>query len=138
MGMIKSATVKAADYGIFIMLLIDILEDSDIDVKEDVIFTQDNASIHQAKSLKVLEKSRELKFYFLPPYCPTLAPVETMFGIIKRKIKSQYIYGKLNFSKESGRKAIVEATNAIYIKIIQKLWIKFVEIAKTCIISNHV
>ena len=46
-----------------------------------------NASIHHGKLLKKLATQEDLEIVFLPPYSPELAPIETVFALIKAKIR---------------------------------------------------
>jgi transposase len=43
---------------------------------------------------------------YLPPYSPTLAPVEMIFGFIKSNIKKKYQSKSINFGKKEGNEAI--------------------------------
>ena len=46
-----------------------------------------NASIHFGGLIKKLAAQEEINILFLPPYCPELAAVETVFAVIKAKVK---------------------------------------------------
>jgi transposase len=104
----------------FIALLVKALEDVKIDAKNRVIFMQDNAIIHLSKITKAFVTSKDLRLYCLPQYTPTLALVELVFGIIKRKIKSKRATAKINYSKPSGKKAIIESISKIGEDVIRK------------------
>jgi transposase len=51
--------------------------------------------------------------HFIPPYTPTLAPIELVFGVIKKRIKSEKEKRAINFSKKKGKMCIIEAMNQI-------------------------
>ena len=47
----------------------------------------DNASIHKTSIIKDLIMQNELHMLTIPPYCPSLNPIETIIQAIKTKLK---------------------------------------------------
>jgi transposase len=109
-GMLKTKTVSSADFSIFLMLMKEILVKVNVDTKRRVVVHADNAKIHVSKLMRKVARNIDLKFSFLPPYCPEIAPVELMFDIIKSKMSPKRREKVVNFSKKEGMETIVQAT----------------------------
>ena len=78
-----------------------------------VIITMDNASIHSSKKTNKVITELDLRVELLPSYSQNLAPVELAIGIIKNLIAKDSSLKECNFSKASGRNAVIEAMKAI-------------------------
>ena len=65
-----------------------------------------NSSIH--RSAKVQNNLKERNWYglFLPPYAPELAPIELLFGILKKQIISRKTNVVINLKKWIGNKNV--------------------------------
>ena len=84
-GMIKTNTVNSVDHSSFLTLLGYLMSLRGISVESDLILTIDNASIHSSKDIHNIMRRLKVKMWFIPPYSPSLAPVEIVFRIINRK-----------------------------------------------------
>ena len=74
---------------------------------DNIYMILDNCSYHKSsETIKQLWNS-EMKIVFLPPYSPSLAPIELIFGWIKRKLCKNLIGTKLSLDSK-------EASNAIF------------------------
>ena len=88
LGIIKRGTVWAIDYALFITVLIKVISWWGFDVKNDVVFLQDDCfDPPWKKIIKRLAIEEDLKMLFLPAYCPELALIETLFSLIKAKVR---------------------------------------------------
>jgi transposase len=134
-AMIKEKSTKGFDYSLFLAILVEFTKQNGVNLSEDLIILQDNASIHHSKKVKRFANSEKLKMYFLPSYCPELAPVELMFGWIKAKIRAVYSEEGLNFSEESGKSTICSILGSISKESRQKIWIKEIREARKCILE---
>jgi hypothetical protein len=137
-GWLKDKTTRAFDYLLFLKVLVDILEENGINNKQDVIIVQDNAVIHHSKIIKSFVRKEGLVVYFLPPYSAELAPVELVFGWIKKKMKTNYHAAALNFGAKNGKDAIVETMQHILVETVQKVWMKVMKEWKKCIVEQYV
>lgn len=54
----------------------------------------DNAKIHKDPDLIQMIRSWGIIPIFLPPYCPFFNPIEIVFGLVKREMKSAYQEGR--------------------------------------------
>ena len=95
----------------------------------------DNASIHLTNEVKRISKHLSFGLQYLPPYCPHLAPIELIFGVVKRRISNQKNKNLIDFSKLSGKKAIVNSLEHISTEICMNFWRKFIKEAKASIMS---
>ena len=69
----------------------------------------DNAPIHLSKETQAIFRQISLPTLFLPPYSPTLAPVELFFRYLKSKIKSVKSKNKTVYGTKSGDNTIFNA-----------------------------
>lgn len=49
----------------------------------------DNAAIHKSEKTKEIIEKHGHELLFLPPYSPDFNPIEKVFGVLKRKLKSE-------------------------------------------------
>ena len=81
----------------------------------------DNAPWHQAKwVLEHLDKEG-ISYIFIPPYTPELAPVELLFGFLKRRITRNRSEA-LNFRTKRGRRVIADELLAIDWETVKAMW----------------
>ena len=73
----------------------------DIESK-NVLICLDNASTHTASNTIWRIKELELNVMFLPPYSPSLAPVELFFKKIKTQFRNYNWNKTINFNKPHG------------------------------------
>ena len=82
----------------------------------------DNWAWHRARSIIEYWKSINLRLYFIPPYCPEMAPVEVYFSELKRKFIKTNQASSLNLKSEAWinkMKLWIFSTDQAYIR---RLW----------------
>ena len=94
---------------------------------DNVIIAMDNASIHSSKKTNKGIVKLGLQVEMLPPYSPTLAPVEMVFGITKNIIAKDNSLKEWNFSQVSGRNTVIEAIKAINANSVRSIWSLFIK-----------
>ena len=72
-----------------------------------------NASIHCSLIVQKFAILERFWMFYLPQYYLKLAPVELVFGAIKKKLRSQSWRGTINFNTNSGLERIFHATAEI-------------------------
>ena len=97
-------TVNSEDYCLYLTLLSKSLKGTENGIYNDVTVIQDNASIHRINIVKTTASREKFTMYLLPHYSPDLAPVELMFGAVKRKIKGEILRQGCRFSSECGKR----------------------------------
>ena len=135
MCIICSGTTSSKKFWIFLMLLKKFIEIWTPISTENVDITMDNAVIHHSKITSKAATALELKILLLPPYSPSLAPVEWVFGICKKKMAATRKWRFIDFEKRYGRREIVEILLQIDRKMIRRIWVKFLEEAKAIILN---
>ena len=97
----------------------------------------DNASIHRTPQARSIAKSYNMNIIGLPPYCPHLALVEFVFGMIKDHIKHLLTDEIIDYEKESGKKAIITGLKRLSPVKVVNMWMKIVKEAKLSIILTY-
>ena len=87
-AMFVNETIKSEKYSIFLVVLHYLLKFAGKNIKDEVIFLQDNATIHHGKLIKRIATKLDLWMHFLPTYSSEIAAVELIFGVLKRKIRT--------------------------------------------------
>ena len=68
-----------------------------------------------------------MNLMFLPPYSPSLAPIELIFGLIKQKLCKQSIGVKLNLNTKEASKKILDVIKSLSKQCVIKTFAKFYE-----------
>jgi hypothetical protein len=92
-------------------------------------FLVDNARTHTSKYTKSMISSMGLTVRYTPPYCPEVAPVEQIFGILKAKIREQTCLEKISLEKGKTAKLIFEIIGGVKLGSLLKPW---AVVAKEC------
>ena len=102
-----NGTTRSRHFWIFILLLHEFIESQSgkQDKHPKLIF--DNAKIHLTADVRRLCSYLRFEINTLPPYSPQLAPVETIFGISKKRFQARYKEIGMNFGKPSGKRAVL-------------------------------
>ena len=100
---------------------------------EDVTVTLDNARIHLTWKAQRVAHMLVMKVMWLPPYSPSLAPVEWVFRISKKRLASQRDHTIINFSKNYSKIAITDTLNKMNSIVGSRIWLRFIEESKECI-----
>ena len=111
----------------FIKLLKYSLSKLKIDLNFLTIFILDNVSYHRFAQTVDWLKYHEIYVEFLPPYCPTFAPMETLFKYIKSDVREIGTENTINFNEECEVEVIKEPCLRITDKAWQQAWISFVK-----------
>ena len=135
MWIICSGTTNSKKFWIFLMLLKKFIEIWTQIKAENVVITMDNTVIHHSKITLKAVTALELKILLLPPYSPSLAPVEWVFGICKKKLAATRKWRLIDFEKRYGRREIAEILLQIDRTMIMRIWVKFLEEAKSIILN---
>ena len=85
-AMVSNKTTNTQVFIYFLMKMIDWWSDNDNFGSKNLNLILDNYPYNKSKKAIVYLKTLKLKIYFLPPYSPSLALIELMFGWIKKKI----------------------------------------------------
>ena len=132
---LKNVAVDSEDFITFLLILEAYLSKwINIGINSTWV-TLDNAATHTSRKTKFAAKKLNFRLNYLPTYSPTLAPVELVFGILKRKIASQRKCKTIDFRKKSGKEVIIDALDSISSALGTKLWIRFVKEAKKWVIN---
>jgi transposase len=67
-----------------LLKLIETLDKEDIEWKKKKILVLDNAAIHRSKLVTNLLSNAQIPYMFLGPYSYRMAPIEELFGHIKK------------------------------------------------------
>ena len=93
---------------------------------ETVRICLDNSSIHFTKNAQKFASLIFIKIYSIFQYCPHLSPVDTIFVILKSKIRQLRANESICFTSNHGRNAIFEASKELDNLWIRKVWGRFI------------
>ena len=85
----------------------------------------DNWAIHRANKVKKYWTRTGVRLYYLPAYCPELAPVELYFSQLKSKLKKKIGGTKINLKTEAFIDQVANNIHSFTRESILKLWYAF-------------
>ena len=135
-AMFVNETIKSEQYSIFLVVLHYLLKFVGKNIKDEVIFLQDNAAIHHGKLIKRIATKLDLWMHFLPAYSPEIAAVELIFGVLKRKICTTRTAHLNDFGADGGKELIMNSLNSIRSDTIIKTWKRVIGKAKDLIVAQ--
>lgn len=106
---------RSSDFSSFILKMI---KENNL-LGKKYIFILDNCKIHRSKLLLKVQKIAN--FIFLPPYSPMLNPIETLFSLLKRKIRKKF-YQSIEQVISALKKIISEIKDEIYVSLVEHLY----------------
>ena len=119
---IKEGTIKAHDFVEYINQMIEIMKSS-WDIKnEEIGLILDNCAVHSAKETLKYMKEAKINVYFIPPYCPELAPIEKYLSILKQRVLNKGISSPINLNSSKGKELIKQWTQEMKESDIKSLW----------------
>ena len=134
---ISNKTTNSGQFWKFVLLVQKFVEMCTHITMDQTRILLDNASIHLSEFTKRITKMLRVRMMFLPQYSPQLAPVELVFGMLKRKISSKRRQKPINFSSIKGKKEISYTLNDFWQAKAKRLWLVFVNEAKKWILLCH-
>ena len=131
---ITKDTTDSKNFWKFLILLAKFIELwTQLNILEWRIFL-DNASIHLSDKTRHTSKKLGLRMRSLPQYSPRLAPVEIVFGMMKRIIAMKKEKKVIRFSLLNGRKEVSYSLKKFSKTKALRLWSVFVYEAKKAIL----
>ena len=88
-GILSSRTTMSDDFWRFLLIVQNFIKMCLYLKVEDVTISLDNAPIHLSSRTRRAAHIMGLRVMWLPPYSPSLAPVEWVFGLSKKKLDSR-------------------------------------------------
>ena len=93
-------TINRSVFCDFIKLLKYAFSKLNIDIISQTVLILDNALYYRSSQTVELLRHHEIWVEFLPPYCPSLAPVEALSKFIKSGVRRLTINKSVNFKKK--------------------------------------
>ena len=124
--MILKSAMTSQKFWWFLMILRDYTEEVLRKNMDMVKITSNNTRIHLAIKMQIATGYLKLNMHIFPPYSLQLAPVEWVFGIIKRITPTMKSAIMIDFSKKSGDTAIHQALRRINENLGKRIWHKFI------------
>ena len=105
--------------------------------QSQIVVTLDNVSIHWTSKTMKKDSSLGMKIVGLPPYCPHLAPAEFVFGMVKGYLRNRLSNKIVDYSKGSGKRAIIEGLEWMNIEKGIRIRSKIIKEAKIAILEAY-
>ena len=139
MNLFKYWSTTQQEITLFIELMFEYLQKYQKIKPDEVGIILDNWSWHRANSIIEYSKNINTRLYFIPSYCPEMAPVEVYFSELKRKFIKSNQSNSLKLESEdwiNKMKLWVFNTNQEYIR---RLWCGFLSklAGNLDILMNH-
>ena len=127
---ITKGTTNSNSFLWFLKHLIEDIKKTENINSDEIMLILDNAPVHQANIILEYINESKMIWVFLPQYSPELAPVETVFAILKQKAwKSANREVKLE--SEEGVHLVTDWFQKIGSMVIKKLWERFYAIIRS-------
>ena len=124
-AMISNATTNTQVFIYFLNRMIEWLIKNNKFGFKNINLILDNCPYNKSKeAIKNMQKL-PIKIYFLPPYSPSLAPIELMFGWIKIIINKRSIGMKINLKSKEANNQIFKVFKDINNELTRKMFSKF-------------
>ena len=94
-----------------------LIENNNFEFK-NVVLMLDNLSWHRTSKIIDLWQKYSFKIWYIPPYSPLFAPVELVFGILKRKLAQKYKGKRTSLSNYEGFTLVVMCLEEIKAEVI--------------------
>ena len=107
----------------FLKFIFKYLKEQDVSPCETRIIL-DNWAIHRAKNVKSYWRSIGVSLYYLPSYCPELAPIELYFSRLKANM-IENIEHQIDLKSDASLPIISRCIQAISKEWIRKVWQNF-------------
>ena len=136
LAMALSETMDSKRFCLFLKILELIISRHCHNFEKLLTVIMDNARTHSSRLTKKVIEGLEFKIRFLTPYCPEVAPVERVFGLIKSKLR--FIGGtqSINFDKQEGIELIFELIISIREDSWKQTWIGVIREGRRSIVST--
>ena len=134
--MTLDGTTNSKSFILYLLILSSLVKMSFKNIEFPIIWVVNNSTVHTTENTKSAAKHKEIEINLLPPYWPHLAPVERIFGWIKKKIWREEDGHPLNFSKASGKRAIANVLKAMKPSMPIILWLVLIRKSKEIIIYS--
>lgn len=89
------------------------------------VITLDNCPSHRGQKTISKLRGSDCNICFLPPYSPSLAPIEMCFGILKQRVKKQNRHGAVKLNQHEGPNSVFTALRKINENTVVGLFQKF-------------
>ena len=135
--LLNKSTTTAQDFCLFLYIHRIYLDTCLGMPQSQIVVTLDNASIHWTSETMKTASSLGMKIVGLPPYCPHLAPAEFVFCMVKGYLRSRLSNKIVDYSKGSGKRAIIEGLEWMNIEKGIRMWSKIIKEAKIAILEAY-
>ena len=135
MNLFKYWTTTLKEIRWFIELVIEYLQKNQGIKPNEVGIILDNWAWHRARSVIEYCNSIDISLYFIPPYCPEMAPVEVYFSELKRKFIKTSQSNSLNLESEACINKIKLWVFSTDQACVRRLWCAFIS-KLTCNLDN--
>ena len=130
-------TTTSQDFWLFLFILKTYIETNFLSRRERTTLILDNASIHLTRESKLTASRYDMKMLGIPPYWPHLAPVEFVFGLVKGFIKNSCQWKLIDYSKRSGKIAIMRGLECLTREKALRMWRKVIRIGRETILEVY-
>ena len=135
-NVIKEGTIRSNDFIEYIRQMVKYMKSNMNIENREIELILDNWAVHSVKATIQALKEIGICIYFIPPYCPELAPIENYFSILKQEVLSKWEATQINLNSSEGKEFIMKWSESLQESIIRSLWDNHLDEIKNIIQSN--
>ena len=133
---IQDGTIDSQAFSFYLVVLSRVMLNSKWYETNALKILIDNAAIHHSEFTQRTMRALNIETIYLSSYSPEIAPVELWFKVVKSVIRNRYTFDRLDFSKETGKRIIIESLSCISRGYMQRWWLEVINKLKEWIHST--
>ena len=130
-------TTTSQDFWLFLFILKSYIETNFLSRRERTILILNNASIHLTRESKLTISLYSMKMLGLPPYCRTSLWRNLFLILVKGFIKNSDRWKSIDYSKRSGKIAIMRGLECLTRAKALRMWRKVIRIGRETILEVY-
>lgn len=128
--MLKFRTTVSKDIVHFLTVFLHFVKHIDILKGNEIGIILDNCRIHRTKIVHDFAERENIKLFYLPPYAPELAPIETYFAKLKSSAVRRAGWELINLKSKAGVRLVLDVIKNIKSDYIKSLWTNYMNLLK--------
>ena len=135
-AVIQDGTIDSQAFSFYLAVLSRVMLNSKWYETNALKILINNAPNHHSEFTQRTMRALNIETIYLPSYSPEIATVELWFKAVKSVIRNRYTFDRLDFSKETGKREIIESLPCLSREYMQRWWLEVINKLKEWIHSK--